>query len=146
MATVKFRDNVKSKYLKKRDMLFMIFINSFIYLVFIIMINKVFFWFYSLEYAKTIIYLRILALSYIFNGMALFYNRFFVARKMGNIILRNSFLVATVNVIVSVILIPLLQINGLVMASLIASAYNFLQYIVTYKLYLKKVDREVLDY
>ncbi|HOJ10485.1 MAG TPA: oligosaccharide flippase family protein [Clostridiales bacterium] len=148
MATVKFKDNVKGKYLKKSDMLFMLFMNSLIYLVFSIMINKVFFWFYSPEYAKSIAYLRILAISYIFNGMALFYNRFFIARKMGNIIMRNSFMVAAVNVIASIILIPLLKINGLVIASLIASAYNFFQYIITYRSYLKNLKngkKAVLD-
>lgn len=138
MAVVKFRDNVHDRFIKKKDIAFMITINAITYILFLLLIRKIFFLFFSAEYEPAIEYLIVLALAYIVSGLAIFYNRFFIARGLGIIVMRCSICVAIVNIICSVVLIPKFAIKGLVIASLIAAAFNFGQYIFSYNKYAKK--------
>lgn len=138
MAVVKFRDNVHERFIKNKDITFMITINAITYIVFLLLIRKIFFLFFSAEYEPAIEYLIVLALAYIVSGLAIFYNRFFIARGLGIIVMRCSICVAIVNIICSVVLIPKFAIKGLVIASLIAAAFNFGQYIFSYTRYAKK--------
>jgi len=138
MAVVKFRDNVHEIFIKKSDTVFMIAMNVMIYIDFLLMIYTVFFWFFTSDYEPAVEYLIVLAFAYILNGMTIYYNRFFIARGLGVIVMKCSIYVALANIVSSAILIPKLEIMGLVIASLITSAFNFGQYILSYSKYAKK--------
>ncbi len=137
LAVVTFRKNVNESYLKKSDLAFMYISNILIYTVFSICIGVVFFWFYPQEYARSVTYLRILGISYIITGITTFYNRFFIARKLGRVLLKCSLRVSVVNVLASIILIINYQIMGLVIASTVASLFNLIQYLYEYRRYCK---------
>lgn len=138
MTVVKFRENVKQRFIKKSDMVFMAVLNAIIYGIFIIFGKPIFFIFFSKEYAIAYDYLVVLGLAYLFDGMTLYFNRFFIARGRGDMVVKNSIIASVVNIAVSVALIPKFEIKGLVASTVISAAYNLLQYIVTYLVYRKK--------
>lgn len=141
MAVVTFRKNVNAQYLSRSDLAFMYISNIIIYAVFSISINWLFGVFFLPKYMQAVLYLRILGVSYVISGMVVFYNRFFIARKLSHVILKNSLRVSVVNIVFSIILIPKFQILGLTIASALASIYNLLQYILAYKNYCKSLKR-----
>lgn len=143
MTVVKFRDNVNQRFIKKSDMLFMGALNAIIYGVFIIFGKPIFFIFFSKEYAIAYDYLVILGIAYLFDGMTLYFNRFFVARGRGDTVVKNSIITSVVNIAVSVALIPKFEIKGLVSATVISATFNLIQYIVSYLAYRKKEIKEI---
>lgn len=138
MTVVKFRDNVKQRFIKKSDMVFMCVLNATIYGLFLICGKPLFFMFFSKDYELAYDYLIVLGIAYLFDGMTLYFNRFFVARREGNTVVKNSAITSVVNIVVSVILIPKFEIRGLVISTVISSTYNLLQYVVSYLIYRKK--------
>ena len=138
MTVVKFRDNVKQKFIKKSDMLFMCALNALIYGLFLVCGRPLFFIFFSREYELAYEYLIVLGLAYLFDGMTLYFNRFFIARGKGDIVVRNSAITSVINILISVTLIPRFEIQGLVIATVISAAYNLIQYVISYLIYRKK--------
>ncbi len=139
MIIVKFKENVNQKFIKKSDILFMCALNAGIYGAFLMFGKQLFFLFFSHEYELTYKFLIVLGLAYLLDGMTLYFNRFFIARGRGDIIVRNSTITAVINIAISVILIPKFKIQGLVFATVISATYNFIQYVVSYLIYYKKV-------
>lgn len=145
MTVVKFRENVKQQFIKKSDMVFMSVLNAVIYGAFLIIGKPLFFLFFSKEYEPAYSYLVFLGFAYLMDGMTLYFNRFFIARGKGGIVVRNSSITSVINILVSVILIPKYHINGLVTATVISATYNFIQYVISYLFYRKKTKEEIAN-
>ena len=103
----------------------------------LLLIDKVFFWFYPQEYAPAIFYLKMLCIAGMLNGFSAVFNRFFVSKGMGGKIMKNSIIVAVANVVVSIPMIWLFQINGLMIAALVCGAVCLIAYCIDYWQWLK---------
>lgn len=143
MVVVKFKENVTQKFIKKSDMMFMATLNAIIYSAFLVCGRPLFFMFFSQEYELAYKYLVILGFAYLLDGMTLYFNRFFIARGRGDIVMRNSAITAVINIIVSITLIPRFEIQGLVFATVISATYNLIQYVVSYLIYRKKIINKI---
>lgn len=143
MVVVKFKENVTQKFIKKSDMMFMATLNAIIYSAFLVCGRPLFFMFFSQEYELAYKYLVILGFAYLLDGMTLYFNRFFIARGRGDIVMRNSAITAVINIIVSITLIPRFEIQGLVFATVISATYNLIQYVVSYSIYRKKIINKI---
>lgn len=142
VAIVNFKKYSNRDRIDNKDILFMIAIGGVAYLVMSLLIDKIFFWFYPQEYAPTINYLRILCFANMIYGFAALFNRFFIGKGLGSIVMKNSIIVAIVNITFSIPLIALFEIKGLVVSSVFASVACVILYIIDYRKWInhRKVD------
>ena len=138
MAVVNFRKYSNQERIPKKDFLFMILLGAVAYVCMLLLIDKVFFWFYPQEYAPAIFYLKILCISCMLNGFAMLFNRFFISKGMGRKVMRNSIIVAITNVVVSIPAIWLFQINGLMISALVCGVVCLTAYCIDYYKWIKK--------
>ena len=115
----------------------MLIIGGVAYICMILLIDKVFFLFYPREYAPAIYYLKLLCISNIMYGFGVLFNRFFIGKGLGKKVMKNSIIVAVTNVIVSIPMIWLFQIQGLVIAALVCGAVCLIAYCIDYWQWLK---------
>lgn len=137
MAVVNFKKYSNKDRIPKKDFFFMILLGAVAYVCMLLLIDKVFFWFYPQEYAPAIFYLKALCLSCMMNGFAMIFNRFFIGKGMGGKVMKNSIIVAITNVVVSIPMIWLFQINGLMIAALVCGAVCLIAYCIDYWQWLK---------
>ena len=138
VAVVNFKNYSNADQIPKKDFLFMLLIGGIAYFCMIALIDKIFFWFYPQEYAPTILYLKPLCLSYMLYGFAIIFNRFFISKGKGKFVMKNSMIVAIVNILVSIPAIYVFQIQGLVIAALVCSCVCVCDYCYEYKNYIRK--------
>ena len=137
VAVVNFKRYSNVDRIPKKDFLFMLVIGGVAYLAMILLIDKIFYWFYPVEYAPTIYYLKLLCISYMMYGFANIFNRFFIGKGQGHKVMKNSIIVAITNVVVSIPMIWLFEIQGLVIAALVCGAVCLIAYCIDYKKWLK---------
>ena len=137
VAVVNFKKYSNVSRIPKKDFLFMLIIGGVAYICMILLIDKVFFLFYPREYAPAIYYLKLLCISNIMYGFGVLFNRFFIGKGLGKKVMKNSIIVAVTNVIVSIPMIWLFQIQGLVIAALVCGAVCLIAYCIDYWQWLK---------
>ena len=123
----------------------MLVIGGVAYLAMSLLIDKIFYWFYPMEYAPTIYYLKLLGISYMFYGFAVIFNRFFISKGQGKKVMKNSIIVAITNVVVSIPMIWLFKIQGLVIAALVCSVVCLFAYCIDYGKWIKGMYRSRVE-
>lgn len=138
LSTVNFKKYANENRIRKMDFIFMVAMSGLAYLAMILLIDKVFFWFYPSAYAPAIKYLKISSLSYLIYGFAGIFNRFFIGKNLGKIVLYNSIFTAIASIIISIPLIWKFELTGLIWSSVIVSVLSLMAYIISYNIYLKR--------
>jgi O-antigen/teichoic acid export membrane protein len=91
---------------------------------------------FSPDFAPTVTVLVILAIAFCFVGLASPYTMFFKAQKRGKEVRNITLYVGILLIVLSIILIPIMGINGAAIAVLTAYGFDYLAYLWLYRRYL----------
>ncbi|MDM1012204.1 oligosaccharide flippase family protein [Clostridium perfringens] len=136
LAIVNFKKYANSKNIPKKDFIFMISIGIVSYILMFLLIDKIFYIFYPKEYAPTIIYLKILCMANLIFGFSNIFNRFFISKGLGGIIMKNSFISAVATIVINIPMIKNFGMIGIVYGTFIVSCISVLIYFKDYKSYI----------
>lgn len=138
LAVVNFKKYANSERIPKKDFVFMICIGMVAYILMFLLIDKIFFIFYPKEYAPTIVYLKILCMANLILGFTSIFNRFFISKGLGKIIMKNSFITAIVTIFINIPFVMLWGMIGIVYGTMIVSFISASIYFKDYRNYLLK--------
>lgn len=150
-AIARFRDNINNSKINKKELLGLVIVNAFIYIMFYALIGKIFYWFYPKSYAMTISYLKLLVIMNICYGISDYFNKFLIGKQMGGKITKISMITGIVNITFSSIFIYFYGIIGLAIAGVLVAIINLSMYFLAYLRYLRSIndeekDKKVIEY
>lgn len=145
MSTVSFRSFSSSNRIAGKKLLFMVLLGGAAYAVMNLIIGWVFFWFYPQSYAPAIAYMRLLCLAYLMYGFSHMFNRFFVSKGLGGKVMKNSAIIAAANIVITIPLVLIFEINGMVWSSIAVSCISVILYVIDYIFWCKKQKKGVTD-
>lgn len=135
LAVVNFKYYANSNRINKKDILFMVLLGGFAYVCMFVLIDTVFFWFYPKSYEPTIIYLKLLCFSNLIYGFSALFNRFFIGKGLGSVVMKNSFITAIATVLINIPMILLFEMRGMAIAAILVSFICLFSYICDYRSY-----------
>lgn len=140
IAIVNFKNYANSRYIPNKDFIFMLLVGLTAYIFMCTLIGRVFFLFYPREYELAILYLKILSLSNLIYGFSTIFNRFFIGKSMGNIVMKNSFITAISTVIIEIPMIYFFEMKGMAIGAVLVSVVCIVAYFIDYRKYLGKLN------
>ncbi|WP_334103090.1 lipopolysaccharide biosynthesis protein [Mesotoga prima] len=136
MGTVLYRSNVTRKKLGIRLFAFVIASNSLAYLLFSFLIGILFEKIFSIDYMRSLPYMRVLAIYGICLGIGDFINRFLGAKGYGKTLMLGAVFAGLSMLLGTSILVPIFQIMGLVFSYIISGLTYLFCMLVGYYRYV----------
>lgn len=144
LAIVNFKHYANTDRIPTKDFMFTFGIGLGAYILMILTIDSIFSWFYPQSYVATIFYLKLLCLSNLIYGFSNLFNRFFIGKGLGGIIMKNSFVTAISTIIIYIPLINKLGMKGMAFGSIIVSMICMLYYFFDYRKFQKQLKDQIL--
>ena len=132
MGTISFKNNVKAKKIKNKQLLLTIFITVTAILVYSCILKFFIHFLIGKEYTRAIFYAQIMLYYYAFMGIGDFFNRFITAKGCGKMVRNVAFIVGAVLVSLSCVLVPLYGIKGVILSELTSGLVYMLLMILKY--------------
>jgi O-antigen/teichoic acid export membrane protein len=137
LGTTLFKSFTNLGFIPKKIFIFSIIATFVALIIFYLIIDKIFLFFYSEEFSPVINISKILIIGFMLHGLGDLINRFLGAKGQGNLLRNAAFVVGLVNILGYSILVYYFGTSGAIATKILASGVYLLMMIYYYKKFIK---------
>ena len=138
MGTIGFKSNIKLVKLPRKQILFTFFVTIIACIFYGLLLNIAFSTIIGEFYHDALFYATIMILYYALMGLGDYFNRFILAKGEGKMVRNSSFVVGILLALCAAILIPSLNVTGVIIAEFISAAVYLINMVIIYVRVVKK--------